>query len=225
MLEILSGNYIPTEETKGERGQFYIHNYQSSKYTYSSDIYVCSSIFTSTEEVQNIKSVYGWTKIGTIDEIDKLLYALKMELKLNIRELKNKVTEDVTELNTQIETLDATKISVPNVSPVPIKALENNTEYRLLGLGKMARLDFTLPDPMPEHFYSKVIVSTSDLYEPNFSHPDNVVFAGDDCKDGKFIPLMDKQYEIVYSNIGKKVLAKEDHPYIILAKVTSFSLR
>lgn len=223
MLEILKGTLVPTTDTVGEEGQFYVRQFQGGRHTMSSEVYVLDSIRTDMENMQNPKTYYNWQQIFTANDVMQRIDTLRDNTEISMEDMHIELSDEIEVLKKQVAALDSAKEITPIISPIPAGALEHNKEYRLAGLGVISNLTFTLPDEIPENFHSKVIVRTASTGTIKFVHPENVTFVGDDCKNGKFNPLNGKRYEIVYDNIGKMSLSTaRNYPYIILAKVTAF---
>lgn len=89
----------------------------------------------------------------------------------------------------------------PEIKVVPIEnVLSNNVEYRLFHMGKMSKLDFKLPETIPNVFSGKIFIRSADAgLQLNI---DNVIFMGEDCENGKFNSKSSKYYEIKYKNVG-----------------------
>lgn len=115
------------------------------------------------------------------------------------------------------------KLNEIKIKIVPIEnTLENNLEYRLFHMGKIGRMDFKLPETIPNVFKGKIFIRSSDKgIQLNI---DNVTFIGEDCVDGKLISNTSKYYEIAYENVGVHDEQYAPNKAIVIARVSSLPL-
>ena len=215
MLEILTGLDNPTINTVGEQGQFYIRQYQSGRRTYSGDLFICKSIFSDNEDLQNPVTTYNWQPVALTEEVKRLLHEVSLDFDWKIEELEEKITT-LSEKPAEPEKL--------NIKFIPADCVwQHNTEFRLFHLGKIGRLDFKLPENVPNEFKGKLFIrSSNNGIQLNI---DNVIFTGEDCVDGKLVSTSSKYYEIAYENVG---IVNEQCPYgkwIVIAKVSSLPIQ
>ena len=222
MLEILKGTLVPTVNTVGEEGQFYIRQFQGGRHTMSGEVYVCDSIRTDIEDLQHPKTYYNWQQIFTAEDVIQRLDTLRDNTEMGMEDMHAELSDEIESLKKQLAELGNAKETDITIVTKPTGKLEHNTEYHIMGWN-LSSFTLTLPKDIPENFYSKLVVKMPNGNPTQLAHPSNVVFAGDDCVDGKFEPIANKRYEIVYNNVGKMYRSTTvNYPYIILAKVTAF---
>lgn len=222
MLEILRGELIPTTDTVGEAGQFYVRQVSGSRHTLNGEVYVCDSIRTDIEDLQNPKTYYNWQQIFTANDVIQRIDTLRDNTEISMEDMHIEFSDEIEALKKQIAELSATKKTDVTIVTKPTGKLNHNTEYHIMGWG-LSKFTLSFPKDIPANFYSKLVIKMPKDKPTELVHPSNVVFVGDDCVDGKFVPVADKRYEIVYNNVGKMHSStKANYPYVILAKVTAF---
>lgn len=222
MLEILKGTLVPTTDTVGEVGQFYVRQVQGGRHTMNGEVYVLDSIRTDMENMQNPKTYYNWQQIFTANDVIQRIDTLRDNTEISMEDMHTELSDEIEALKKQIAELSSTKEPVKTIVTKPTGKLNHNTEYHIMGWG-LTTFTLSFPKDIPADFYSKLVIKMPKDKPTNLVHPSNVVFVGDHCADGKFIPVADKRYEIVYNNVGKMYAStKVNYPYVILAKVTAF---
>jgi hypothetical protein len=140
---------------------------------------------------------------------------------VRIKNIDKEKVNGISEIENNIA--DLTKKVNLDIQIVPIdNILANDREYRLFHMGKIGRMDFKLPETIPNVFKGKIFIRSSDMgIQLNI---DNVTFVGEDCVDGKLISNTSKYYEIAYENVGVHDEQYAPNKAIVIARVSSLPL-
>jgi hypothetical protein len=149
------------------------------------------------------------------EEVKQLLHELEIDVNWKIEELEEKLTELIT--SKQDDTNNVEVRSIPGNF-----TWENNVEYHLFHLGKVGKMEFKLPEFIPNLFKGKLFIRSGNNGLQLIV--DNVIFVGEDCENGKFISTSAKYYEITYENVGIHDENYAPNKQIVIAKVNSLPI-
>lgn len=123
---------------------------------------------------------------------------LKGYINNSIVDLNEIVNNNSLAINTIENTMKSKTIIVTLTDTELIVTLNHNTEIRC---GEVTTMSINMPTSISDDYISSVIF-TSGATATVFDYPDTIKMIGEGCVDGRFIPGINKRYEIIISYDG-----------------------